>query len=152
MNYKADINAPDNDGNTPLHLCTANGHDKVKRNVFVYWIEPWIVDLDRHSFFFPRGLNFAKCCQNEGGSNLWYMSYFFRSPISLQVSRSLWRLFVALDAVQFCLLITYIFIGAFLVVHKGADLFWQASQCDEDKRGQRTRRYTTSLSFSLGLW
>ena len=29
MHYKADINAPDNDGNTPLHLSTANGHEKV---------------------------------------------------------------------------------------------------------------------------
>ncbi|KAK2560726.1 Ankyrin repeat domain-containing protein 27 [Acropora cervicornis] len=24
----SDVNAPDNDGNTPLHLCTANGHEK----------------------------------------------------------------------------------------------------------------------------
>ena len=30
MHYKADVNAPDNDGNTPLHLCVANGHEKVK--------------------------------------------------------------------------------------------------------------------------
>ena len=30
MHYKADVNAPDNEGNTPLHLCTANGHEKVK--------------------------------------------------------------------------------------------------------------------------
>ena len=36
MHYKADINAPDNDGNTPLHLSTANGHEKVKKNrVFI---------------------------------------------------------------------------------------------------------------------
>ena len=33
MHYKADVNAPDNDGNTPLHLCTANGHEKVKNNI-----------------------------------------------------------------------------------------------------------------------
>ena len=32
MHYKADVNAPDNDGNTPLHLCTANGHEKVMKN------------------------------------------------------------------------------------------------------------------------
>ena len=32
MHYKADVNAPDNDGNTPLHLCTANGHEKVKKS------------------------------------------------------------------------------------------------------------------------
>lgn len=31
LHYKADVNAPDNDGNTPLHLCTANGHEKVKK-------------------------------------------------------------------------------------------------------------------------
>lgn len=36
MHYKADINAPDNDGNTPLHLSTANGHEKVKRKVFYF--------------------------------------------------------------------------------------------------------------------
>lgn len=35
MHYKADVNAPDNDGNTPLHLCTANGHEKV-RNFFSF--------------------------------------------------------------------------------------------------------------------
>ena len=39
MHYKADINAPDNDGNTPLHLSTANGHEKVKRGAFLFSIE-----------------------------------------------------------------------------------------------------------------
>ena len=39
MHYKADVNAPDNDGNTPLHLCTANGHEKVKNNVFILRVE-----------------------------------------------------------------------------------------------------------------
>jgi len=50
MHYKADINAPDNDGNTPLHLSTANGHEKVKRNVCFFRIEQRIIDLYRHSF------------------------------------------------------------------------------------------------------
>lgn len=36
LHYKADINAPDNDGNTPLHLCTANGHEKVNKLKRVY--------------------------------------------------------------------------------------------------------------------
>ena len=35
MHYKADVNAPDNDGNTPLHLCTANGHEKVKKALYL---------------------------------------------------------------------------------------------------------------------
>lgn len=39
MHYKADINAPDNDGNTPLHLSTANGHEKVKRGAFLFRVE-----------------------------------------------------------------------------------------------------------------
>ena len=39
MHYKADINAPDNDGNTPLHLSTANGHEKVKRGAFWFRVE-----------------------------------------------------------------------------------------------------------------
>lgn len=50
MHYKADINAPDNDGNTPLHLSTANGHEKVKRNVFLICTEHPIIVFFRYSF------------------------------------------------------------------------------------------------------
>ena len=42
MHYKADVNAPDNDGNTPLHLCTANGHDQVNEQFCMLYI---VVDL-----------------------------------------------------------------------------------------------------------
>ena len=29
IHYEGNINAKDNDGNTPIHLAAANGHDKV---------------------------------------------------------------------------------------------------------------------------
>ena len=42
MHYKADVNAPDNDGNTPLHLCTANGHEKVKKKKHFIWVSMYL--------------------------------------------------------------------------------------------------------------
>ena len=31
IHYGGSINASDNDGNTPIHLATANGHEKVRQ-------------------------------------------------------------------------------------------------------------------------
>ena len=105
MHYKADINAPDNDGNTPLHLSTANGHEKVKENVFLFRIEQQIIDLYRHSCdrktsFSPK----ARVVQVYG-----YGSLIFSSLILFKLGVFYhFCLFAAVDAVQFWLLITNI--------------------------------------------
>ena len=77
LHYKAAVNLADNDGNTPLHLCTANGHEDVSDSKFSICFLTWCgipthnirnppkTILKRNEINIPYFLNLSLCGKNE---------------------------------------------------------------------------------------